>query len=116
MVQSADMADPTHDQLLQEIYKLARDNNRMLHAMRRNAFIGGIVKLAIYALLVGVPIWFFLTYMMPVLNSAVGAINQVQGQIQGAQNVGAQIGSQFGSINTMMEQIKNIPGLGNFGE
>jgi len=110
------MAEPSHDQLLQETFKLARDNNRMLHAMRRNAFFGGIIKLIVYALFIGVPLWFFATYMYPILDSAMSTLNQVQGQIQQVQGAGSQINAQFGDLNALMDQLKNIPGMGNFGE
>lgn len=104
------MAESNHDELLQETYKLARDNNRMLHAMRRNAFLGGIVKLVTWAVLIIAPIWFFITYLSPVLNNAVSTLNQVQGQVEGIQGAGTD------GISGLMEQLKNIPGIGNFGE
>ncbi|HEY4526592.1 MAG TPA: hypothetical protein VJK53_01970 [Candidatus Paceibacterota bacterium] len=107
------MAEPSHDELLQETYKLARDNNRMLHAMRRNSFIGSIFKLIMYVVFVGVPLWFFATYLYPVLNNAMSTLNQVQGQMQNVQGAGAQFG---GDINKLLEQVKNIPGVGNFGQ
>ena len=110
------MADPNQEQLLKETYQLVRDNNRMLHAMRRNAFLGGVFKLALYAVFIGIPLWFLFTYVMPVLNTAVGTMNQVQGQLKGAQDAGAQIGAQFEGLNKMMEQLKNIPGMSGFGQ
>ncbi len=103
------MAEPSHDELAQETYKLARDNNHMLHAMRRNAFIGGIVKIITWIVLFGLPIWFFITYLNPTLNNAVSTMNQVQGQVQGAKGAGSS------SLNNLIEQIKKIPGFGNFG-
>jgi hypothetical protein len=99
-----------NDDLLKETYKLTRENNRMIHAMRRNAFIGGIIKIVIYAALIGVPIWLLVTYVYPILNTAVGTLNQVQGQVQQVQGAGS------AGINNLLEQVKNIPGIGNFGE
>ncbi len=110
------MADPTHDQLLQETYKLARDNNRMLHAMRRDAFIGGIIKLLMYAVAVGVPIWFFVTYALPIVNSATNTLNQVQGQIQSAKDAGMQMSAPLQGLEDLMNQVKNIPGFGGVGQ
>ena len=107
------MAEPSHDELLQETYKLARDNNRMLHAMRRNSFVGGIFKLVMYALFIGVPLWFFATYLYPVLDSSMKTLDQVQGQMDKAQGAGAQFS---GDINKLLEQVKNIPGFGNSGQ
>ena len=45
-----------------EIYRLVRENNKMLHSMRRNAFWGGVIKFLLYAiLLVALPWWLFFT-------------------------------------------------------
>ena len=98
------------EELQRETYKLARDNNRMLHAMRRNAFLGGVVKVITWVVLIGLPIWIFVTYINPILNTAVGTLNQVQGQVEGGQGAGAE------GISGLLEQLKNIPGIGNFGE
>jgi len=76
----------------------------MLHAMRRNAFIGGIIKIAIWAALIGVPIWLYLTYINPVLESAVSTINQVQ-------DTGSQFGAQFSELG---ELLGKIPGFSQF--
>jgi hypothetical protein len=99
-----------NEDLLKETYKLARENNRMIHAMRRNAFIGGIIKIVIYVALIGVPIWLLFTYVYPILNTAIGALNEVQGQVEQVQGAGS------AGFNNLMGQIKNIPGIGNFGE
>jgi hypothetical protein len=103
----------SQEEIVQETYKLSRDNNRMLHAMRRNAFIGGIIKIALYAVFLGVPIWFLFTYVSPILNSAVSTLDQVQGQVQNVQNAGSQV---TGGIGGLLDQLKKIPGIGNFGE
>lgn len=104
---------PDREDLLQETYKIARDNNRMLHAMRRNAFLGGVLKIVIYSAFVIIPLWFFAKYVSPILNSAVSTLNQVQGGIDSTTNAGAQVGAQFSGL---LDQLKNIPGIGNFGE
>ncbi len=85
----------------------------MLHAMRRNSFIGGVFKLVIYIVFVGVPLWFFATYLYPVLNNTMSTLNQMQGQVQNAQGAGVQFS---GDINKLLEQVKSIPGFGNFGQ
>jgi len=85
---------PPHDDRLEEIFRLTRENNRMLHAMRRNAFLGGILKLAIYAAMVVIPLWLYLQYLAPVVNDMQKMLVQVQGtgaqaqaQVQGLQQL-----------------------------
>lgn len=65
-------------QLLQETYRLARENNRMLHAMRRNAFWGGLLKFIIYAALLSAPIWFYMTYLNDSVQRMMRAIDSMQ--------------------------------------
>ena len=87
----------------EEIYRLTKDNNKILHRMRRNAFIGGIVKFIFYILvLVIAPLWLYVTYLSPVLDQAMQTIDQVQGtsvkaqaQFQGFQDALKKFQSQF---------------------
>lgn len=97
------------DEQLEETYRLAKENNRMLRAMRRNAFIGGIIKLVVWAALIGLPIWFYLEFVHPVLQSSIETINQVQ-------DTSAQVGEQFGGFSELLEQVENIPGFGQFNQ
>lgn len=92
----------TEEQLLRETYRLAKENNRMLHAMRRNAFLGGIVRLIAYAALIIVPLWFYATYLAPTVNQLVSTMNQVQGVSSKAQ---AQFGDLQGLLDTFRSQL-----------
>ncbi len=100
-------------ELLKKTYALASENNRILHAQRRNAFIGSIIKIAIYAAIVILPLWYMLPYLqqaMGMLNTAQQRMNEVQGamnKIQGATN---QVGGQFQDMNKFIEELqKSIP-------
>ncbi len=65
---------------LDEIYDLEKDNNRMLHAMRRSAFIWGMIKLIFYVLiLVVAPLYIYSTWVQPFLDNASQTFHQVQG-------------------------------------
>ncbi len=82
----------------QEIYKMVRENNKMLHAMRRNAFWGGLVKFLIYALLLLGPLWFYMTYVNPSVQQVLQTVNKVQG-------VGVEAGTQMGGFRDQLEEI-----------
>src|SRR3989344_3152559 len=73
---------------LDEVYKLVKDNNRMLRAMRRDAFVGGIVKFILWvALFVVVPYVIYITYLEPYLasiQSAYESINENVNTLSGA--------------------------------
>ena len=80
-------------QKFEEIHRLVKENNRMLHAMRRNAFFGGIIRLLIWAVALGIPVWLFFTYLFPILESTVKTFEQIQG-------VGVSAQSQFDDIKS----------------
>lgn len=98
---------PNNEQLLREIYRLTRENNELMHRARRSAFLWGIVKFVLYALLLLAPLWFYMTY----LNGAVeqllqdyskveGANTQAQNQLQGFENSLQQLEARFGGSTT----------------
>ncbi len=89
---------------LEQLLRLAKDNNRMLRAMRRDAFIGGVIKLIVWAALIIIPFWLYLNYLAPVLQSATSALQQVQ-QMQGVAT-GAQ--AQLGELSETLNGLKGL--------
>jgi len=88
------------EQTLQEMYRLTKENNKMLHKMRRNAFWGGLIKFLLYAVLfLALPLWLYATYLAPVLESTMRTMNQIQG-------TGAKAQAQFGSFQEMLQQLQ----------
>lgn len=105
---------PGKEDLMQRIYELERDNNRMLHAMRRNSFIGGMLRMVLWLAAIGLPIWLYVQYLGPVLNQAMGTINQVQGQVQAAQDLGASITVPFSQFSGILDGLKPYLPEGTF--
>ena len=71
----------------------------MLHAMRRNAFIGGVIKFLLYVgLLVALPLWLYSTYLAPIVESTMEAVEQMQ-------NTGEQTKSQFDKLQELLKQF-----------
>lgn len=89
-----------NDRKLEEIYKLEKENNRMLHAMRRQAFLGAIFRIFMYALALGVPIWLFFTYMMPVLESFDKTASQF--------GIKTNFGEMFGNYGDAFKDLQGI--------
>ena len=89
------------NQDLQEILRLTKENNHMLHKMRRNALWGGILKFILYAVLfVAAPLWLYATYLGPMMEQVLDTYNQVQG-------TGAKAKAQFSGIQNVIDQFKN---------
>ncbi|MFM2414888.1 MAG: hypothetical protein RI911_581 [Candidatus Parcubacteria bacterium] len=101
-------------ELLKKTYTLASENNRMLHASRRNAFVGSIIKIGIYAALVIVPLWYVMPYLqatMSALNTAQQKMQEVQGAVNKIQGATNSVGNQFQEVNKMIGDFqKVIPG------
>jgi hypothetical protein len=76
--------DERQEKLLRKTAELTKENNRMLHAMRRNAFIGGVFKFLWLAILIGVPVYIYFNFFQPVLEDIGEAYRGVQ---SGAQDV-----------------------------
>lgn len=91
--------------MLQETYRLTQENNRMLHAMRRNAFWGGLFKFLIYAALLTAPVWFYLTYLNGAVQNLLQAVNKIQGTSTAAQ-------SQFSGLQASWQQFEARFGFG----
>jgi hypothetical protein len=73
----------------------------MIHAMRRNAFLGTVVKLVLYALIfVAAPLWLYTSYLAPMLDQLLNTYQQIQG-------TGAQAQAQLSDLQGFFEQFKN---------
>ena len=88
-----------HDEMLRETYRLVQDNNRMLRGMRRSAFWGGLIRIVFYAALLLVPVWFYFTYMAPIVEQTLNTMNQIQGS-------GARAQTEFGNLQDLLKQLQ----------
>lgn len=66
------------EQKLNEIYELAKDNNKMLKAMRRDAFVGGILKFVVWVFMFIVLPYVAWLFIQPYLQGAVDTYQKVQ--------------------------------------
>ena len=68
--------DPDH----QELYRLVRENNKMLHSMRRHAFWGGIFKLMLYIAALAIPVLLYFNYLYPIVQQMNATLTSVTGK------------------------------------
>ncbi len=96
------MAEPSsQEEMIREAYRLSKDNNRMLRGMRRNAMIGGFIRFLFWIAVVIVPLWFYMTYLAPVMQ-------QVTNQMQAMANTGNKASVD---LNSAMQKLKDfLPG------
>lgn len=93
------------DDKLDEILRLSRENNKMLHAQRRNAFWGGIFKLLMWVVLFIIPLYLYMQYVAPMMASMLETYQQLQGTSANAQ-------AQFGKMNEYLQQFQSLYGGG----
>ena len=60
------------EKLLEENLAVAKDNNRLLREMRRNAILGLIAKIVIWLVILGVPLFFLSSYLGPLMEAFSG--------------------------------------------
>ncbi len=84
---------------LEDILRLTRENNRMLHSMRRNAFVGGIFRFVVWVALLVIPLWLYMQYVAPVMQSTLTAMQQIQGS-------GAAVQGQFEGVQSAFEKLR----------
>src|SRR5437016_5923691 len=106
--------DPNDENMLRETYRLAKENNRMLHKIRRSAFISNLFSFIFYAALFAAPIWFYMTYLSSTVDRFTQTMNQMQGtttqaksQLQALQEAWNMIQSRvskYGSTPTTTNQ------------
>lgn len=66
------------EQKLSEMYELTKENNHMLKAMRRDAFIGGIVKFIVWVALFIILPYIAWLFIQPYLQGALDTYQNVQ--------------------------------------
>ncbi len=103
------------DELLEETYKLARANNKILRSMRRRAWIGGVAKIIFWAAMIGIPAWLYYQYAQPLVGQLMETMSQVQGASAQLQNMGGGL-QQLNQLNQgatgdILKLLNSIPGI-----
>jgi predicted PurR-regulated permease PerM len=90
---------PNGGDRLNEIYRLERENNQMLRGMKRRAFWGGLLRIVIYLIMLGVPVWLFFSYLYPVVEQ----LNDTVGSLTGGK---IQFADQLSGMNDWFKQVQ----------
>ena len=100
--------ESNNDQTQEEIYRLVKENNKMLHGMRRTAFWGGLFKLLIWAGLIAAPIWLYSVYLAPIVQNLQQTMNQVQGVSSQAQGQLNGLGDVFKQLEAKLKSATSV--------
>ena len=74
--------DDTH-RILRQTLELTRENNKILHRMRRSAFIGSILRIVWLAVIIGLPVYIYFVFLQPYLTSLNEAYQGFQADVEG---------------------------------
>ncbi|KND47191.1 MAG: hypothetical protein AB199_02040 [Parcubacteria bacterium C7867-004] len=85
--------------LLEENLAVAKDNNRLLRLIRRDAMLNLIAKIVIWMILLGVPLFFLGTYIGPLLDAFSSATS--------GQSTPGSLPSKD-QLNTLLEEYKSV--------
>ena len=99
------ISEPGQYDILREIKHLSEENNQMLHAMQRRAFVNSVFKFFMYVVFLGAPIWIYMTYMRVPVNNMLTFFEQTQSQTQGTK--GQIVQHAPSSIGDMMRQLQS---------
>ena len=88
-------------ELLEEIYDLLLENNKMLKAQRRAKIFERILKLIWFVILIAVPLWLYYTYLEPVLGN-------LQNNLKVLELLGGGGGTSQAQLEPMLQNLKKL--------
>ncbi|MDE2078809.1 MAG: hypothetical protein KGI73_00305 [Patescibacteria group bacterium] len=88
------------EERLDRLERMSLDNNRMLHGMRRRAFLGSLFKLAFWIIILVVLPYYAWLYVQPY-------VQQAQGTYQSIQTTQQQVASSTNAINGFFSQFSS---------
>ena len=81
------------DREMRELLELTRENNKLLHKMRRHAIIGSIMRLFYWILILGGPIVLYYYFLQPYIDQLLEVYSGVQSGVDDVQKIGESVKS-----------------------
>ncbi len=97
------MLEKERDEFLEEIYDLVKENNKMLRAEKRARVFSGVFKVLWFALVIGVPVWLYFTYLEPMIGNMQSTLSQLEGLTKVNPQLSGQLEPIIQSIKTLMK-------------
>jgi hypothetical protein len=94
--------DTSNPNMLEAIYRLTKENNEMLRAERRGRFLGGLFRFVFYGVLILAPLWYYMTYLHPTVQSLLETTAQLQGMAGGSAAQGGGFVEQLKQLQAMV--------------
>ena len=81
------------DREMRELLELTRENNKLLHKMRRHAIIGSIMRLFYWTLILGGPIVLYYYFLQPYIDQLLEVYSGVQSGVDDVKKIGESVKS-----------------------
>jgi hypothetical protein len=91
---------------LQEILRLTRENNEMLHGMRSREKIANTFRI-LYWLFIFLSIFGTYYYVQPYLVSLLDTLNSMNNKVSGVQNISNSL-TGFGDVNNLKNILNTV--------
>lgn len=92
------------DEMLEEVHALALENNKILKSMRRSSRFGFLLKILVWAAVIGLTAWLYSNILQPIFDQLGAAMDQIQAtgtQLQAA-------GSKIGAVTEAAQPLTDI--------
>lgn len=90
---------------MDELYEMVRENNHMLKSARRSAFVGNIVKVIWWALILVILPYFTWLYLQPYLNTVLGQYQTVQQKGTAIQDQAQGLQTQISGLTELLKEF-----------
>jgi len=77
------MYDEESKRMLRQVLETSKENNKLLKSMRRAAIWGNIFRIIWWAIIIGVPLYLYFSFVQPVYEDISSQVEEVQGGVQG---------------------------------
>ena len=82
--------DEEGKRLLRQNLELSRENNKMLKRIRRDARIGLLFRILWIAIIIGVPVFLYFTFLQPYVADVLDFYDGVQSQFNSILQIGGE--------------------------
>lgn len=86
--------DQRLERLVKESLRLTKENNKRIRSIQRGMFMSGIIRIIIWAIILGLPIFIYFSLLKPYVDGATSTFDNIK---SGETNI--------------IEQLISIPGL-----
>ena len=86
--------DQRLERLVKENLRITKENNRRIRSIQRGMFFSGIVRIAIWALILGIPVLIYFSVLKPYIDEASSTFESIRS-----------------GETSVFEQIINVPSI-----